>query len=119
MKLLQKPLSIFELLILKFQCWIQLKGKWVSNLSLCSETDVIANLTTFESVWRVQKLGNGPQEGPGDREEAWGAAWNANLGEMGNLSLQKEELPKLLCVVLYTWEDGHSRVREAYGNEMI
>jgi len=26
----------------------------------------------FEPVWRVQKLGNGPQEGPEDREEAWG-----------------------------------------------
>jgi len=48
------------------------------------------------------KAGNGPQEEPGDREEAWGAAWSTNLGKMGNLSLQNGELPKLLHIVFYS-----------------
>jgi len=60
---------------------------------------------------RVQKLGNGPQEGP-DREEAWGVAWNANFGTMGNLSLQKGELPKILCIVFYSWEDRYPKGQE-------
>ena len=42
------------------------------------------NLTTFEPVQRVQKLGNGPQEGPEDREEAWGGL-ERKLGENGQL----------------------------------
>jgi len=50
---------------------------------------VTVNLTTFEPVLKVQKLGNGPQEGPGDREETWEVAWSTNLEKMGNLSLQK------------------------------
>jgi len=40
---------------------------------------------------------NGPQEGPGDREEAW----SANLEKMGNMSLQKGELLKLLCMSVW------------------
>jgi len=47
------------------------------------------------------KVRNGPQEGPGDRKEAWRVAWSANLEKMGNLSLQKGELPKLLSIVFY------------------
>jgi len=35
---------------------------------------------------KVQKLGNGPQEGPGEKEEAWGGvAWSANRGKTGQL----------------------------------
>ena len=64
------------------------------------------NLTTFEPVLRVQKLGNGPQEGPEDREEAWGVVWSANLEKMGNLGLQEGELPKLLCIVLSLEKTG-------------
>jgi len=34
-------------------------------------------------------------------------------GETGNFGLQKGELPKLLRII-FSWEDGRPRVREAY-----
>jgi len=55
---------------------------------------------------KAPKVRNGPLEGPGDREEAWGAAWSANLEKMGNLGLQEGELPKLLCIVLSLEKTG-------------
>jgi len=72
-----------------------------SNLSLNSETGVTVNLTTFElQLWSGN--GNGPQEGPGDRQsESLGSSLECKMEEMGNLGLQKGELPKLLCIVFY------------------
>jgi len=52
------------------------------------------------------KVRDGPQEVPGDREETWEAAWSTNLEKMGNLSLQKGELPKLLCIVFCLEKTG-------------
>jgi len=74
MKLERKTWSTVDLSIRKVTASesIERRRKRVSNLSLSSETDVTVNLTTFEPVLRVQKLGNGPQDGPEDREEAWG-----------------------------------------------
>jgi len=39
-------------------------------------------------------------------------------GEMGNLGLQKGELPKLLRII-FSQEDGCPRVRETYDDEVI
>jgi len=55
---------------------------------------------------KTPKVRNGPQEGPGDREETWEVAWSTNLEKMGNLGLQKGELPKLLCIVFYLEKMG-------------
>jgi len=37
-----------------------------------------------------------------DRENVWVVAWSANWEKMGNLYLQKGDLPKLLHIVFYT-----------------
>jgi len=53
--------------------WLKLTG--LSNVlpsNLVLPRSALYSMTTFEPVLRVQKLGNGPQEGPEDREEAWG-----------------------------------------------
>jgi len=51
------------------------------------------------NIFECPKVGNEPQEVPGDKEEAGGATWSVNLEKMGNLGLQKAELPKLLCII--------------------
>jgi len=64
--------------------------------------DNLLKLTALNWL-RVQKLGNGPLEVPGDREEAGGgSAWSTNLEKIGNLGLQKGDLPKVLSIVFYS-----------------
>jgi len=46
--------------------------------------DNLLKLTALNWL-RVQKLGNGPLEVPGDREEAWGVSLEHKLGENGQL----------------------------------
>jgi len=80
--------------------------KQVSNLSLSSETNVTVNLTTLEQLWRVQKSRMDPRKGLGTERRLGWAACSANLEKMGNLDLQKGELPKLLCIVFYLEKMG-------------
>ncbi len=67
MKLKSKPWSTVDLSVRKVSASksIDKYRKWVSNLSLSSETDVTDNLTTFELVWRVQKSGMDTRNGLG------------------------------------------------------
>jgi len=87
---------------------------WIllANLSLSWETDVTVNLTTFEellvTMMMTQKISKSRwmdpsndwgQSGGYDMPKVQGNRWKQ--GEMGNLGLQKGELPKLLCVRWY------------------
>jgi len=77
------------------------------------------------SLWQLLndleglKVRNGPQEGPGT-ERRFGGSLECKLGEDGQIwDLQKGELPKLLCLVFFSWEDRHPRAREAYSNRTM
>jgi len=49
---------------------------------------------------RVQKLGMDPRRCLGT-ERMLGGSLECNMEKMGNLGLQKGELPKFLCIVSY------------------
>jgi len=70
------------------------------------------------NCYKGPKARNGLQEGPGDKC-GLGVWLGAQTGEMGDLVLQRGELPNHLKIVCYSLEDGHLRVRESYGNERI